>query len=85
MSNTEYDIIDELYFVTSFRDLLRTLGLAEEELSANLNVLIKQGYINTFYPDPDTEVQFNEQHFAENYQSYFFLATKAGLIAHNSL
>jgi len=84
MNEIEYEIIDELYFVTSFPDIAQALSLEEEELCRNLLDLIKQGYVKAYFPDPDTEVELAEQQFKQNCNKYFFLATKAGLIVHNS-
>jgi len=84
MNEIEYEIIDELYFVTSFRDIANALYLTNQELCSNLKDLIKRGYVKAFYPNPDTEVEFAEQQFEDNCQQYYFLATKAGLIVHNS-
>ena len=84
MNEIEYDIIDELYFVTSYGDIATALNLNEEELSLYLAELIKKGYIKALFPDPDTEVEFDENLFWANFRQYFYLATKAGLISHNS-
>jgi hypothetical protein len=84
VKDLEFDIIDELYFVTSFPDLLKALDLPEEELVQNLHHLFKQGYVKAFYPDTDTEVELNEEQFSKNFKHYFFLATKTGLIMHNT-
>ncbi|PIQ22057.1 MAG: hypothetical protein COW65_05385 [Cytophagales bacterium CG18_big_fil_WC_8_21_14_2_50_42_9] len=84
MNDLEYDIINELYFVTAFRDLAGTLDLPDTELSANLEDLVQKKYIKCFYPDPDTEIEYNAEEFFQNCRSYYFLATKEGLLAHNS-
>jgi len=84
MNDLEYDIINELYFVTAFRDLASTLDLPDTELSANLEGLVLKNYIKCFYPDPDTEIEYNAKEFFQNCRSYYFLATKEGLLAHNS-
>lgn len=84
MTETEADILDELYFVTSFKALNQMLELDAETLRANLQTLVLQGYVKCFFPDPDTEVDFTPETFAANCETYFFLATKAGLLAHNS-
>ncbi|TPE42108.1 hypothetical protein [Pontibacter mangrovi] len=85
MSDNEFDILDELYFVTSYPDLRSTLSLSDEELCAALQFLIRKGYIKILYPDPDTEHPYNEDTFGQHCQQYFFLATKAGLVVHNSI
>jgi DNA-binding Lrp family transcriptional regulator len=84
MNDIEFDIIDELYFVTAFSELNRELGLPEEELGRHLQDLVVRGYVKCFYPDPDTEVSYQEAAFAGQYRAYYYLATKAGLVAHNS-
>lgn len=84
MTETEFDIVDELYFVTSFAGLQQQLGMGEAELRDHLQQLILQGYVKCFFPDPDTEIAYEEAAFAAQYRSYFYLATKKGLIAHNS-
>ena len=84
MTETEADILDELYFVTAFKALSQTLGLEPEMLCNHLQALVKQGYVKCLFPDPDSEVEFDPEHFAANCQAYYFLATKAGLLAHNS-
>ncbi|WP_266205031.1 helix-turn-helix domain-containing protein [Pontibacter kalidii] len=85
MTNNEFDILDELYFVTSFPDLKSTLSLTDSELCAALQVLIQKGYVKIFYPDPDTEHAYDEATFGRHCRDYFFLATKAGLVVHNSI
>jgi len=85
MNNNEFDILDELYFVTAYPDLRSTLSLTDSELCAALQALIKKGYVKIFYPDPDTELEYDEASFGTRCQEYSFLATKAGLIVHNSI
>ncbi|WP_276497031.1 hypothetical protein [Pontibacter litorisediminis] len=85
MSNNEFDILDELYFVTSYADLRSTLSLTDQELCAALQSLIHRGYVKILYPDPDTELEYEEATFGKQCQEYFFLATKAGLVVHNSI
>jgi hypothetical protein len=85
VNDTEFDILDELYFVTSFLELRQNLGFADAQLCQSLKELVKCGFIKCLYPDPDSEIEFEESSFAENYRNYFFLATKKGLLQHNSL
>jgi hypothetical protein len=85
MSDIEFDILDELYFVVSYPDLRGTLSLTDQELCAALQSLIRQGYVRILYPDQDTEHEYNEESFGRHCQDYFFLATKAGLVVHNSI
>lgn len=85
MSDNEFDVLDELYFVVSFPDLRTTLSLTDEELCAALQSLIRRGYVRILYPDQDTAHDYDEATFGQHCQDYYFLATKAGLVVHNSL
>lgn len=85
MSENEFDILDELYFVVSYPDLKSTLSLTDNEICAALQSLIRQGYVKILYPDQDTEHAYNETEFSSHCQDYYFLATKAGLVIHNSV
>ncbi|MBC7923741.1 MAG: transporter [Ferruginibacter sp.] len=83
MSDLEFDVLDELYFVTSFGQLCRTLQLAEQEVKEILRALVGKGWVKCF--DGDTkEVVVSELSFDERYAQYHYLATKAGLFAHHS-
>lgn len=84
MTENEFDILDELYFVTSYADLRSTLPLDEPALNEGLKNLLDKGYIKILYPDPDTEHDYSENDFSLHCREYFFLATKAGLVVHNS-
>jgi hypothetical protein len=84
VNDIEFDILDELYFVTSFKELKQQLGVPEEQLCQNLKTLAKSGFLKCLFPDPDSEIEFEERLFSENYRNYFFLATKEGLLQHNS-
>lgn len=84
MTPIQDDILDELYFVTGFRELQKALNLPDETLSQELQKLLAQEFVKCFYPDPDTEVTFSPATFEQEGRSYFFLASKKGLLAHNS-
>lgn len=85
MTEVEFDILDELYFVVSYPDLRSSLSLSDEELCAGLTGLLEKGYIKILYPDQDTEHEYNARAFGTQCQDYFYLATKAGLVVHNSI
>ena len=85
MNDTEFSILDELYFVTSYRDLKSTLSLTDEELCAGLRSMLEKGYVRILYPDQDTEYDYDPALFGTLCQDCYFLATKAGLVVHNSI
>ncbi|MCA8830886.1 helix-turn-helix domain-containing protein [Hymenobacter pini] len=84
MTDAEFDILDELYFVTSFSDLSQKTGLAPAALESHLRQLLEQGLIRSFWPDPDTELAFEESSFGAIVRDCFFLASKEGLLQHNT-
>lgn len=84
MTDAEYDILDELYFVTSFRDLSHKTGLAPAALAPPLRSLLEQGLVRSFWPDPDTELAYEESSFGAINQDCFYLASKEGLLQHNT-
>ncbi|WP_018478281.1 hypothetical protein [Pontibacter roseus] len=85
MTDNEFAILDELYFVTSYSDLKTTVSLTDAELCEALRSLISRGYVKILYPDQDTEHDYDEHTFGQHCQKFYFLATKAGLVVHNSI
>ncbi|MFD2245256.1 hypothetical protein [Pontibacter ruber] len=85
MTDNEFSILDELYFVASYPDLRSTLSLTDDELCAGLKNLLEKGYIRILYPDQDTEHDYDPAVFSKHCHDYYFLATKAGLVVHNSI
>ena len=83
MNNIEFDILDELYFLQSYEYLKITLKFNDELLKQSLQGLIEQGWV-TCYSSPTEELAFESNQFEKDYRNYHYLATKAGLLAHNS-
>lgn len=83
MTDEEFDIIDELYFVTAYADLKAELDISDNSLSENLSEMIKKGWVK-LYSQVDREMDFDLKDFQTNYKSYFYLASKKGLLKHNS-
>lgn len=83
MTEIEFDVLDELYFVQSFKALHGQLQLSEKALKETLARLIGQGRVKILR-SPDEELTLEEANFDLHYAGYCYLATKAGLLAHNS-
>lgn len=83
MSDEEFDLMDELYFVQPYTYLVETLAWEDELLLATLQSLYSQGFIKCL-DDPDTE-RFGEVDIIKEGKNLHFLATKKGLMAHNTL
>ena len=82
MTDLEYDVLDELYFVIPFSQLQDTLELEKDELKKVLQALLRQGWIKCF-SDQTHELSADETDFAAHFKDYCYLATKAGLLAHH--
>jgi hypothetical protein len=84
MSDLEYDVIDELYFVQSFVQLKNTLSWEDDMLRDTLRKLLEKGWIKC-YINPTEEIFEEEIDFETTYRRYYYLASKSGLFAHNSI
>jgi hypothetical protein len=84
MTDAEFDLLDELYFVTPFRTLLERTGLPAAELLALLGNLLAQGLVRYYWPDPDTELAYEPTSFGALGRDASYLASKEGLLQHNT-
>lgn len=84
MNQIEFDILDELYLIQSFDELINSLKLNESELQQALHKLLKKDWIRCYNP-PTQELIFEKTVFEKDFRKYHYLATKAGLLAHNSI
>ncbi len=83
MSDLEYDVLDELYFIQPFDDLLEATRLENKELRDVLIRMLKKGWIRCFRSASD-EVPSDEIDLETEYMKYLYLASKAGLMAHTT-
>lgn len=82
MSEDEFQVLDNLYFVTSYQELVGNTRMGDQKLKAVLWGLIQKGWTNCFN-DPENEVEVTEERFSDNYGKYYYLASKQGLLEHN--
>lgn len=83
MSDTEFDLLDELYFVQTYDFIKESLKWEDELLLETLNSLYQSGMIKCLSA-PDTE-RFDQMDLFKEGKNLFYLATKKGLMAHNTL
>lgn len=83
MTEEEFEVMDELYFVQPYHYLVETVELEESRILAALDSLYQQGLIKCL-KSPDEEC-FNKVDILKEGVNLFFLATKKGLMAHNTL
>ena len=82
MTKIEFEIIDELYFVISFNELLAQLDFDKDLLENELRKLYQKGWIR-IYDGIDKELE-NHVLPDESFSKYQFLVSKKGLSEHNS-
>ncbi|WP_462249009.1 transporter [Ekhidna sp.] len=83
MTDEEFDIIDELYFVTAYNDLKEATAFSDEILKSSLLKMIEQGWVR-IYKTVDEESEIEGLDMENNFKAYFYLASKKGLFEHNS-
>ncbi|KEO72765.1 hypothetical protein [Anditalea andensis] len=82
MTEEEFELLDELYFVQGYGYLKEELGWDDEKLLITLQELFEKGYIKCL-THPDKEL-FDQINIEAKGASYFYLATKKGLMHHNT-
>lgn len=83
MTDLEFDVLDELYFVQSFAELQEETGLEAGTLKKVLEEMYYKGWVRCM-KDPEGGEQHHGQGFPDTYSTTYFLASKEGLLAHNS-
>ncbi|MBV6645671.1 MAG: transporter [Cyclobacteriaceae bacterium] len=82
MTDAEFDVLDELYFVTSFEELSSSSDLTTEVLIHTLWQLYEKGWVKIM-SSVDEELE-SDQVDQGKFFEYWFLASKKGLLAHNT-
>jgi hypothetical protein len=83
MSDVEFDVLDELYFVISFNALAESTQLDPEKLEEVLAVLYAKGWLKVYKSASEELLAEGSLNFKRDQGEFFFLASKAGLLAHN--
>ncbi|NJL12711.1 MAG: transporter [Microscillaceae bacterium] len=83
MSDIEFDVLDELYFVQTFDYLAGVLEMAVPELVGALRGLYEKGWVKCLDLQKDEPISPEQLDWEKGFAQYRFLATKAGLMAHN--
>ena len=81
MTDHEFDLLDELYFVISYFELLDKLGWEQEVLTTELCKLYDRKWIKIL--DKLTLLELENMPKNIEQGDCLFLATKQGLLAHN--
>jgi len=83
MSEEEFDLMDELYFVQAYGYLKEELGWDDDKLLVILQDLYDKGFIKCL-SHPDNEL-FDHIDIKGMGTTYYYLATKKGLMHHNTI
>jgi hypothetical protein len=84
MNDLEFDVLDELYFIQSFQYLKNVLNVEDRVLKETLLSMIKKGWIKC-YKNNQEEIFNPQELFEDELLNYYYLASKSGLLAHNTL
>ncbi|SEJ48543.1 hypothetical protein SAMN05192553_104228 [Cyclobacterium xiamenense] len=82
MTDDEFDLLDELYFLQSYDYLKNKLGWEDERLLVTLDLLLQKAWIKC-YSGPEEEI-FTPPALKENGNELYYLASKQGLLRHNT-
>lgn len=83
MNELEFEILDQIYFVESFDKIQQATNIDENTLKNTLKTMIEKGWVKCFL-NQFSEIITDTKDFEENYKKYYYLATKEGLLIHNS-
>jgi hypothetical protein len=85
LSDIEYDIINAIYFVEPFRNILDECKYPPNVVGDVLKQLIAKKYVVAMRYDEQTgEYVRSFIYDTDNMESYSYLATKEGLLIHNN-
>ncbi|MEM7374884.1 MAG: hypothetical protein AAF587_40200 [Bacteroidota bacterium] len=84
MNDLQFQILDSLYFVESFANVLEEAGEPVPIVVDELRTLIDKGWIQVMEFDQEQNDYVRTAIFdSDHLENYHFLATKDGLMKHN--
>lgn len=84
LSALQYEILDKIYFVESFRHITEEINSPVNIIADELKNLIVKRWIQVLvYDEKAKDYVKTEIYDTDNLQDYFFLITKEGLLKHN--
>lgn len=81
MTDDEFTLLDELYFVISYEQLQQEVGFSDKKLSSLILDFYEKGWVKIL-KTVDMEVAAIPE--GEELKKCYFLASKKGLQAHNT-
>ena len=84
-TDVEYEILGVLYFVEPFEKILEEVKASPNVIADSLKQLIDLRYVTAMmWSDENKDYIRSFIYDADNMHAYSYLATKEGLMAHNS-
>jgi hypothetical protein len=85
LTDIEYDILNAIYFVEPFQNILDECKEPEPIVADVLKQLIDKKYVTPMQFDEEKQEYVRTFFYdSDNMRAYSYLATKEGLMAHNS-
>jgi hypothetical protein len=84
MTDFEFDILDELYFVKSLHELNSLFNTHTIDISVELWAMIEKGWVKVM-DKADNELPITKEEYFQNCHSLWFNISKKGLMAHNQI
>ncbi|MES2558201.1 MAG: hypothetical protein V4590_00565 [Bacteroidota bacterium] len=85
LSDIEYDILNAIYFVEPFQNILDECKAPEKIVADVLKQLIAKKYVSPMQFNEDTQEYVRTYFYdSDDMRAYHYLATKEGLMIHNS-
>ena len=85
LTASEFLVLDELYFVSSYHEILERITMDEPLFRSALTGLLEKGFIVQMkYDDDHNDFEKLEQPDLTSLERSSFVATREGLLIHNS-
>ncbi len=84
LSEKEFEVLDELYFLVSFEELASTVEMNQTTLKQVLGKMVKKRWVKC-YTGPEQDIDYHDVDFLNQFDKYHYLASKEGLFIHNSV
>jgi len=81
LTDNEFNVLDELYFVRSYDDLKASVDLNDKELVMTLQELHQKSWLKVL---ESVDEEITGKKLWGDYKTFYFLASKNGLMAHNT-
>ena len=84
MTDIEFELLDQLYFVQTIDSLCNDVNMSNSEIVIELKRLFDKEWIKILDSDSETEIT-DPALWGKDLTNFYYLITKKGLFAHNTL